>query len=195
MFRNYTLTIMDLATRLRRFIEFTNLPFSLFADKAGIPRPTLSQILSGRNKKVSNEVIGKIHEAFPLLNILWLMFGDGEMVVTGATTDTTDTTENTPSTPTNPNPQKPEPIPYDSPNLFIHGDPDDDSQATIVRSEDPAPYGSPRPRQEQPKTKAPLEGCLKALDKDSAKKVAYIMVFYTDNSYEMFEPSSASAKF
>ncbi|MDE6315205.1 MAG: helix-turn-helix domain-containing protein [Muribaculaceae bacterium] len=50
-----------------------------FADACRIPRPTLSQILSGRNKKISDEVIGKIHEAYPSLSIMWLLFGEGDM--------------------------------------------------------------------------------------------------------------------
>ena len=50
---------------------------SLFADTCDIPRPTLSQLLNGRNKKVSDEVIGKIHRAYPSLNVMWLMFGNG----------------------------------------------------------------------------------------------------------------------
>jgi len=57
---------------------------SQFADTCDIPRPTLSQLLNGRNKKVSDEVIGKIHRAYPTLNVMWLMFGDGEMLLNGS---------------------------------------------------------------------------------------------------------------
>ena len=57
---------------------------SQFADTCEIPRPTLSQLLNGRNKKVSNEVIGKIHRAYPSLNVMWLLFGDGEMLMHGS---------------------------------------------------------------------------------------------------------------
>lgn len=71
---------MDIVSRLKRFIEYTGLQVSQFADTALIPRPTLSQILNGRNKKISNELITKLHDAFPSLNVLWLMFGDGSMV-------------------------------------------------------------------------------------------------------------------
>lgn len=54
---------------------------SQFADTCRIPRPTLSQLLNGRNKKISDELIGKIHEAFPALSVLWLMFGEGDMMI------------------------------------------------------------------------------------------------------------------
>ena len=63
------------------FLEQTGISNSQFADTCAIPRPTLSQLLNGRNKKVSDEVIGKIHRAYPSLNVMWLMFGDGEMLL------------------------------------------------------------------------------------------------------------------
>lgn len=70
---------MDFVTRLKQYIEYTGLPFSQFADTAQIPRPTLSQILNGRNKKISNELIAKLHEGFPKLNVIWMLFGEGTM--------------------------------------------------------------------------------------------------------------------
>ena len=73
--------IMDIISRLKLFLEQNGISNSQFADTCVIPRPTLSQLLNGRNKKVSDEVISKIHSAYPALNILWLMFGDGEMFV------------------------------------------------------------------------------------------------------------------
>jgi plasmid maintenance system antidote protein VapI len=66
------------------FLDQTGISNSQFADTCEIPRPTLSQLLNGRNKKVSDEVIGKIHRAYPSLNVMWLMFGDGEMINSGS---------------------------------------------------------------------------------------------------------------
>ena len=68
---------MDLVNRLKFFLEKNNIAISQFADTCGIPRPTLSQILNGRNKKISDELISKIHAAYPALSVLWLMFGEG----------------------------------------------------------------------------------------------------------------------
>jgi hypothetical protein len=39
----------------------------------------MSQLMNGRNKRISDEVINKVHNAFPDLSILWLMFGEGQM--------------------------------------------------------------------------------------------------------------------
>lgn len=75
---------MDIVTRLKKFLEQAGISNSQFADTCDIPRPTLSQLLNGRNKKVSDEVIGKIHRAYPTLNVMWLMFGDGEMLLHGS---------------------------------------------------------------------------------------------------------------
>ena len=72
---------MDIISRLKSFLEQAGISNSQFADTCDIPRPTLSQLLNGRNKKVSDEVIGKIHRAYPTLNVMWLMFGDGEMLL------------------------------------------------------------------------------------------------------------------
>lgn len=72
---------MDLVSRLRQYIDHIAMPVTQFADTCAIPRPTMSQLLGGRNKKVSNELITKIHDAFPDLNVLWLMFGQGDMIV------------------------------------------------------------------------------------------------------------------
>lgn len=71
---------MDIVTRLKDFINFVGLPVTQFADVCNIPRPTLSQLLNGRNKKVSDELISKIHDAYPNLSVLWLMFGEGDML-------------------------------------------------------------------------------------------------------------------
>lgn len=71
---------MDIVTRLKEFINHESVAITQFADNCRIPRPTLSQLLNGRNKKVSDELIGKIHEAYPQLSVLWLMFGEGTML-------------------------------------------------------------------------------------------------------------------
>lgn len=85
----------NVAIRLKGFIDSQELSHSQFADKCGIPRPSLSQILSGRNKKVSDVMVGQIHKAFPELSILWLLFGEGDMISTmhGAPSVSHDTSE------------------------------------------------------------------------------------------------------
>ncbi|MCM1319478.1 MAG: helix-turn-helix domain-containing protein [Muribaculaceae bacterium] len=70
----------NVATRLKHFMDNEGLTISQFADRCGIPRPSLSQLLSGRNKKLSDVVVKQIHDQFPDLSVLWLMFGEGSML-------------------------------------------------------------------------------------------------------------------
>lgn len=70
---------MDLVSRLKQYLDANQISVTQFADECSIPRPTGSQLLAGRNKKVSDEIIGKIHAAYPNLSIVWLMFGEGNM--------------------------------------------------------------------------------------------------------------------
>ena len=49
-----------------------------FAEKIEISPSSLSHILNGRNKP-SLEVVMKIHKACTYVNLLWLLYGEGEM--------------------------------------------------------------------------------------------------------------------
>lgn len=103
----------NVAIRLKGFMDSEGLSYSQFADKCGIPRPSLSQILSGRNKKISDVIIGQIHRAFPALSVLWLLFGEGSMTSennTGASCSGDDV------------PAEDESDVYDQGGLFFSGD-------------------------------------------------------------------------
>lgn len=71
---------MDIVDRLKQFINYLEIPVTKFADNCEIPRPTLSQLTNGRNKSVRNELVEKIHRAYPDLSMVWLMFGEGDML-------------------------------------------------------------------------------------------------------------------
>lgn len=68
----------NIIDRINSFIEETNLTRSQFADACGIPRPTISQMLSGKNKKIGDDVISVIHKTYPEIPMMWLLFGEGE---------------------------------------------------------------------------------------------------------------------
>ena len=65
--------------RLKQYIAEKGLTNTQFADRAGIPRPTLSQILHGRNKTINDVLLRKLDAAFPDFNLSWLLFGRGDM--------------------------------------------------------------------------------------------------------------------
>lgn len=64
-------------TRIKEIISHERLSDGEFADRTKINRSTLSHCLSGRNS-VSNDIITKIHNAYPNISLAWLMFGEGE---------------------------------------------------------------------------------------------------------------------
>ncbi len=69
----------NIAIRLKFLISELGINSSVFADKCGISRATLSQLLTGRNKKVNDILISQIHKAYPNLSIMWLLFNEGSM--------------------------------------------------------------------------------------------------------------------
>lgn len=64
--------------RVRQLITTKNMTSSGFADRVGVPRSTISHILSGRNKP-SLELVQKILDAFPDIRTEWLVRGKGNM--------------------------------------------------------------------------------------------------------------------
>ena len=63
-------------SRLKEVIEYYGLSPSLFADKIGVQRSSVSHVLSGRNRP-SLEFVMKLVTIFPEVNIYWLMNGKG----------------------------------------------------------------------------------------------------------------------
>lgn len=74
----------NISIRLKFLINKLGVTSSVFADTCGIARATLSQMLSGRNKKVSDVIISQIHAAYPQVSIMWLLFNEGPMWVGGS---------------------------------------------------------------------------------------------------------------
>ena len=169
------------------FLEQAGISNSQFADTCDIPRPTLSQLLNGRNKKVSDEVIGKIHRAYPTLNIMWLMFGDGEMLYSGS-----------------------------DPMSVINGmngvghnnesPVDDNGQRAISFDDDPpmAYRGSGSKQPQRAPGPASMSSALESMMRsasaagrsskrsasgDGDRHVVNIFVFYSDGRFERFEPA------
>lgn len=69
----------SISSRLKELIRFLGLSDSQFADKCEISRATLSLLLSGKNKKISDVFLSQIHRSFPEVSILWILFGEGQI--------------------------------------------------------------------------------------------------------------------
>lgn len=171
----------DIVSRLKAYMVHIGLPSTQFADFAGIPRPTISQIINGRNKKISNELIAKLHSAFPTLNILWLMFGDGDMEVK-TNIKTSQPQKSSISKETNTEIiEKEEHIkPLDglfndnfqlrNSNIDEFAEDNINDEVRSLSQELPYPPSNTSFRQ------------------DSPRKIRYIMVYYNDNTFEVLTP-------
>lgn len=66
--------------RIRRVMEYAQMSQQDFAVRLGISPASLSSIFTGRTNPTNNHV-NAVHVAFPEININWLMFGEGEMII------------------------------------------------------------------------------------------------------------------
>ena len=71
---------MDIAKRLKKFIQIKKLSKSAFAQKIGIQRSTLAHFFSGRNKP-SSDFFLKIKETYPDLDLNWLISGKNRYTI------------------------------------------------------------------------------------------------------------------
>lgn len=157
----------SVAVRLKHFMEHTELSNSQFADQCGIPRPSLSQLLSGRNKKLSDVVVKQIHDRFPELSVLWLMFGEGEMIV----------------------PRPVDPALLSEAAKFMEDDAEPLTNANLRGLTSSANAGNSADNHVVNSDFANANLSLKLeSNKQIPRKVQSITVFYDDNSYETFIP-------
>lgn len=182
--------------RLVQFMNSTGLSSSQFADTTGIPRPSLSQMLHGRNKSVNNQVLAKLNAAFPNLNILWLLFGQGEML-TNPNIETSEPQNEAKIAETKPQiadfeSQDPYERAFTSDLFSIGNEYSDDIQAdeSTFRAINPR-VSSPRQETTSPKeTESPtLPPAAANIAIDDSKKISSIIVLYTDGSFETFKPA------
>lgn len=68
--------ILEFTKRLKNVMEYHQLSASLFADKVGVQRSSISHILSGRNKP-SLDFVLKVTGAFDDVDLYWLLNGKG----------------------------------------------------------------------------------------------------------------------
>lgn len=66
----------EFSKRLEKVIHFYDESASSFAEKIGVQRSSISHILSGRNKP-SLDFVLKVLDAFPEVELYWLLNGKG----------------------------------------------------------------------------------------------------------------------
>lgn len=180
--------------RLILFINSTGLSSTQFADKTGIPRPSLSQMLHGRNKSVNNQVLAKLNAAFPELNILWLLFGRGDMLQT--TNIETSELQNM---------QFVEGMPAQATDNEATSNYDTAENANLFsfsnRTNDQTKPNTDPSRTVFPNNKTPNDNysdknrttqqTLAEIPNDDTRQISSIIVLYTDGSFETFRPQNS----
>ncbi len=71
------INIDDFVKRLEKILDYYSLSASAFADAVGIQRSGVSHLMSGRNKP-SLDLVMKICESFPEVDLYWLLNGKGK---------------------------------------------------------------------------------------------------------------------
>jgi len=66
----------DFIARLQRLMEYNELSASALADHLGVPRSSISHLLSERNKP-SLDFVLRIIDKYPEVDLYWLLYGDG----------------------------------------------------------------------------------------------------------------------
>lgn len=185
---------MDIVSRLKKFISYLKIPVTQFADSCGIPRPTLSQLLNGRNKKVSDELISKIHEVYPSLSVLWLMFGEGDMlhqenikISEPETRSIFDFSENEPtvSETSTPSIDFKNNVDEISSEKFSVPNTKNDRDASQISEVEIRTNTTPDERE----TKTDSSRTTISFNATQPKKIVNIIVYYSDNSFESFVPN------
>lgn len=178
--------------RLCKFIDASGLSNSQFADKAGIPRPSLSQMLHGRNKSLNNQVLSKLNDAFPQLNIVWLLFGQGTMLQNANIEFSEPQNASIFDAPTFENVEKQTPTsrpdgPKTVPPTNRNSEPAVEIAEMASKNASMADGTTP-----PPSAAAYFAGAAGAAarTKDPTKKISSIIVFFNDGSFENFLPSS-----
>lgn len=171
----------NIAIRLKGFIDSQGLTHSQFADQCGIPRPSLSQILSGRNKKISDIIVGQIHKTFPELSVLWLMFGEGPMLTPHVSSDSELSNMGSPVS---------SDINLFSDNFeFTAGNTVKDNRSNLSALNIPSEtiQASNYKRVETDLKIAELQKQIEKLTKNP-RKVSQITIYYDDSTFETFYP-------
>lgn len=169
----------NFATRLKLFMDSIKVPSSQFADSCEIPRPSFSQLLSGRNQKISDVLVRKIHAAYPDLSIMWLMFGEGSMLVK----------EDATSDDNGKNPEKTDL--YKSENLESRNIDRSQSEYSNLKGLNRQDNGSRDimyQQLEENKKLLELQLQMEKMQKNP-RRVVQITVYYDDSTFETFIPS------
>ena len=160
---------MNISAKIELLIQAKKLSASQFADTLGIPRSSISHILSGRNKP-SLDVVQKILIAFP------------EIPAEELLDDKRDLSISAPAPKTAPSPIASTPSLFDAVTPRALESPRNSlPEQTIVQS------NLRRPRESSPKASQPVVAA-PTTTTHLAKKIERVLIFYTDGTFSESKP-------
>ena len=136
---------------------------TFFAETIGVQQSTLSHILNDRNKP-SLEVVMKVHQKYDYVNLEWLLYGKGEMMVSEEGTSFSSSNHD-----------------Y-LPSLFDENPVNPSKEPTLPENRKETPL---RNAENAPKEIVKQE--IRYIEKP-ARKITEIRIFFDDNTYETFRP-------
>ena len=158
---------MNLSAKIELLIQAKKLSASQFADTLGIPRSSISHILSGRNKP-SLDVVQKILIAFPEIPAEELLDDKRDLSIVASVPKVAAATSITPSL-------------FDAVIPSASESPKNSlAEQTIVQS------NLRRPRESSPKTVVPAVA--PTTTAHLAKKIERVLIFYTDGTFTESKP-------
>lgn len=169
---------MNLSQKIELLIQRKQISSSQFADKIGIPRSSVSHILSGRNKP-SLDVVQKILKAFPELTAEELLFDDRLLSLNSSSAPKIDVSHSNPSL---------FDVPEASPS---ESDKNSVVEPTIVqsnlrRNRDSAKIGTGNASAANIQSAAPSQAISNT---HLIKKIERVIIFYSDGSFTESKPS------
>ena len=151
--------MMTLIERLKKIMERENLTPGNFADKIGVAPATISHILSGRNKYPSAEVLLRMHDSYPDVDLNWLLTGEGMMV-------------------------KGNPDSLFTGSLFPPENPINSIKSTLSSENRKEISSDNLPNDDKPIVKQEI-----IYKEKPARKIAEIRIFFDDGTFETFTPA------
>ena len=75
-----SLTLHSMKDRIRKIMESLNMTQQTFSQFLGISSASLSSIFTGRTKP-THVITDAIHKKLPNINMMWVLYGEGDMYV------------------------------------------------------------------------------------------------------------------
>lgn len=177
---------LAIASRIKQFIEYLGISITQFADATDIQRSSMSQILGGRNQKISVITIGKIHTTYPTLSIYWLLYGEGSMLLQSDEKEEKPESQSSVSS-----------VPSSTWSLF-----DNENELNATNGSNDLKYSKENGSNSNQKQSNLADN----VDTNSIndpfiaphripsknKEAVKIMIFYSDNTFETFSPDSST---